>query len=176
MGKKCIFVWGKKCVMFVRVSVNKFTWFIPGLYHIYHDTMPIPISSSVSLQADLKGRSGAVSLDLELLKQYRVSAVDTDAIERSGAQDQLEYASCKFYPMLQFLPTKLAEWIGENMQDKLGFLDRQDPAKWNVVSELNDILHKRVVPDRNQIPGLGVRVVWRSDEGLLSCQTVGFIA
>ena len=51
--------------------------------------MSIPISSSdvylSHLQANLKGCSGAVtpvSLDLELLKQYRVSAVAADAIER----------------------------------------------------------------------------------------------
>ena len=30
-----------------------------------------------------------MSLDLELLKQYIVSAVATDTIERSGAQDQV---------------------------------------------------------------------------------------
>ena len=43
--------------------------------------------------------------------------------------------------MLQYLPTnlKLAEWIGENMQDELGFPDKKDPRKWSV-SELNDIL------------------------------------
>ena len=42
-----------------------------------------------------------MSLDLELLKQYRVSAVATDAIERSGAPDRvwLEYAYSK---LLQF--------------------------------------------------------------------------
>ena len=52
--------------------------------------------------------------------------------------------------MLQFLPTKLAEWIGECMQDELGFPDKQDPAKCSVSElSLNDILHKHVVPDRN---------------------------
>ena len=30
--------------------------------------------------------------------------------------------------MLQHLSTKLAEWIGENMQDTLGFPDKQNPA------------------------------------------------
>ena len=51
-------------------------------------------------------------------------------------------SSCS--PSLQLL----AEWIGKNMHDKLGFSDKQDPAKWSV-SELNDILHKHVDPDRN---------------------------
>ena len=50
--------------------------------------------------------------------------------------------------MLQYLPTKIAEWIGENMQDKLGFPDKKDPNKWSV-SELNDILKTHVVCDRN---------------------------
>ena len=62
------------------------------------------------------------------------------------------YAYCKFHlaRVLQFLPTnlKLAEWIGENMQNELGFPDTQDPAKWSV-SELTDILHKYVVAERN---------------------------
>jgi hypothetical protein len=38
--------------------------------------------------------------------------------------------------MLQYLPTKLAGWImiGENMQEELGFPDRdlEDPHKWSV--------------------------------------------
>ena len=50
--------------------------------------------------------------------------------------------------MLQFLPTKLAEWIGENMQDELGFPDKRDPNKWGV-SELNYILRNYLVCDRN---------------------------
>ena len=72
---------------FVRVSVRKYTCFIPCLYHVY--TMPIIFHPLSPLQADLKGRSGAVSLDLELLKQYRVSAVATDTNERSGVQDRV---------------------------------------------------------------------------------------
>ena len=50
--------------------------------------------------------------------------------------------------MLQYLPTKLAEWIGQNMQDEMGFLDKKDLKKWSV-SELNDILRTHVVCDRN---------------------------
>ena len=50
--------------------------------------------------------------------------------------------------MLQYLPTKLAEWIGENMQDELGFPDKKDQRKWSV-SELNGILRTHVVCDRN---------------------------
>ena len=50
--------------------------------------------------------------------------------------------------MLQYLPTKLAEWIGKSMQDELGFPDKNDPRKWSV-SELNDILRTHVFCDRN---------------------------
>ena len=50
--------------------------------------------------------------------------------------------------MLQYLPTKLAEWIGENIQDELGFPDKKGPRKWSV-SELKDILRTHVVCDRN---------------------------
>ena len=67
-------------VQFVRVSVIKYTWFIPCLYHFY--TMPIPISSSVSPTGRSQEWIGPVSLDPELLKPYRVSAVATDVIKR----------------------------------------------------------------------------------------------
>ena len=78
-----------------------------------------------------QGWSGALSLDMELLKQYRVSAIATIAnqcYQLPVVQDQvwLEYAYCK----LQYLSTKLAEGIGKNKQDKLGFPNKQDPTKW----------------------------------------------
>ena len=51
--------------------------------------------------------------------------------------------------MLLYLPTKHAEWIGKNMQDKLGFPDRDPQAnKWSI-SELNNILQRHVVSDFN---------------------------
>ncbi len=83
-------------------------------------------------------------------KPLRVPAVASESIERSGAPDSvwLEYAYHKHHPVLQYLPTKLAEWIEENMQDELGFPDKVDPDKWSV-SELNNILQKHVVPGRN---------------------------
>ena len=46
-----------------------------------------PLTSLSPLQADQKGETGAVSLDLELLKPLRVEAVASDRIERSGAPD-----------------------------------------------------------------------------------------
>ena len=47
------------------------------------------------------------------------------------------------------MPTKLAEWIGENMQEELGFPDKADkraePGTGWTPAELNSILHDHVV-------------------------------
>ena len=58
------------------------------------------ISVSPHLQANMKGWSGVVNLDLELLKQFRVSGVATDTIERLGAPDivWLEYSYRRQHP------------------------------------------------------------------------------
>jgi hypothetical protein len=48
------------------------------------------------------------------------------------------------HPVLHWLPTKLAEWIGENLQDVLGFPDKADqraePGTGWTPAELNNIL------------------------------------
>ncbi len=50
------------------------------------------------------------------------------------SQVWLEYAYHKHHPALQCLPTKLAEWIANNMQDKLGFPGKVDPRRgWGPV-------------------------------------------
>jgi hypothetical protein len=117
------------------------------------------------LQGDKKTASGVVSLDLELLKPCKVSAVIPDIIERTAPADRvwLEYAYRKHHPILQYLPTKLAEWIGENMQDELGFPDKKDPRKWSV-SELNDILKTHVVCNKSgcSLQSFGC-LEWESD-------------
>jgi hypothetical protein len=61
----------------------------------------------------------------------------------------LEYAYSKNHPALQWLPTKLAEWIGENLQDDLGFPDKADPRSRWMPTELNNVLDRHVVLDRN---------------------------
>ena len=103
------------------------------------------------------------------MKPFRVAGAASDfgsaKVCREHAPDKvwLEYAYRKSHPALQFLPTKLAEWIGENMQDELGFPDKRDPNKWSV-SELNDILRKHLVRDRK---GCSLRtfgcVEWESE-------------
>ena len=53
------------------------------------------------------------------------------------------------HPALRWLPTKLAEWIGENMQEELGVPDKADkraePGTGWTPAELNSILHDHVV-------------------------------
>jgi hypothetical protein len=91
---------------------------------------------------------GSVALDLDLLKQRRVLA-SADAQAQQAPKIWLEYAYCKHHPVLQWLPTKLAEWIGENLQDDLGFPDKADPRRGWTPAELNNILDRHVVRDRN---------------------------
>jgi len=52
---------------------------------------------------------------------------------------------CEHHPALQWLPTKLAEWIGKNLQDDLGFPDQADPGRVWTPTELNNILDKHIV-------------------------------
>ena len=71
-------------------------------------------------------------LDLNLLKPSRIEFLHDlecpltvpDGIESSPTW--LEYVYQTAHPALRWLPTKLAEWIGENMQDELGFADKSD--------------------------------------------------
>ena len=84
--------------------------------------------------------SGSVKLDLDLLKPWRVLAAPAASDDHASPavkhlsqphpmQVWLEYAYRKHHPVLQWLPTKLAEWIANNMQDKLGFPDKADPRR-----------------------------------------------
>ena len=61
----------------------------------------------------------------------------------------LEYAYHKRHPAIQWLPTKLAEWIANNMQDELGFPDKADPRRGWTPAELNSILQNHVVRNRD---------------------------
>ena len=63
-----------------------------------------------------------------------MSAVAPERIARSAPADSvwLEYAYWKHHPVLEYQPTKLAEWIGENRQDELVFPDKENPIKWSV--------------------------------------------
>ena len=88
------------------------------------------------MQSTNRNLSGSVKLDLDLLKPWRVSAAaaarDDNAsppVRHMSQQQpsQVEYSYSKHHPTLQWLPTKLAEWIANNLQDELGFPDRKIP-------------------------------------------------
>ena len=68
-----------------------------------------------------------------------------------SSPDWLEYVYRTSHPVLRWLPTKLAEWIGENLQEALGFPDKGDvslravPGSGWTAAELNHILQAHVV-------------------------------
>ncbi len=61
----------------------------------------------------------------------------------------MEYVYRTAHPVLRWLPTKLAEWIGEILQDELGYPDKAEQRAvsgtgWTS-AELNRILQAHVV-------------------------------
>jgi hypothetical protein len=107
-------------------------------------------------QADTIQSSGCVRLDINLLKPSRLDFQDQDLTPyltlpvghlSCSAPDWLEYVYRSSHPVLRWLPTKLAEWIGENLQEALGFPDKGDArastgSGWTP-AELNHILQAR---------------------------------
>jgi hypothetical protein len=106
-------------------------------------------------QANDKNSGGCVRLDINLLKPSRLEFVQDQPPlvalpDGSNAPPKwLEYAYRTAHPALRWLPTKLAEWIGENLQDELGFPDKADkraqPGTGWTPAELNHILQAHVV-------------------------------
>ncbi len=78
---------------------------------------------------------GCVSLDMSLLKPSRLEFADdpvpmlTMPDAHAPSPQWLEYSYRKAHSALRWLPMKLAEWIGENLQDQLGFPDKIDQSK-----------------------------------------------
>ena len=98
--------------------------------------------------------AGSVRLDINLLKPSKLEFVQDPAppltLPDGAASPQwLEYIYRTAHPALRWLPTKLAEWIGENMQEELGFPDKADkraqPGTGWTPSELNNIVGPEVV-------------------------------
>jgi hypothetical protein len=92
--------------------------------------------------------------DINLLKPSKLEFVrDTASLlslpDGAAQPEWLEYIYRTAHPALRWLPTKLAEWIGENMQEELGFPDKADkraePGTGWTPAELNRILHDHVV-------------------------------
>ncbi len=86
---------------------------------------------------------------------------------RASSQTWLEYVYQTAHQALRWLPTKLAEQIGENMQDALGFADKADTwaaagTGWTP-AELNHILNAHVVDGAlttfGSVCGMGVTAV-----------------
>ncbi len=81
----------------------------------------------------------------------------------SESPDWLEHVYRTGHPVLCWLLTKLAEWIGENLQEALGFPDKADkrthPCTGWTPDELNHILQDHFV-DGALILGC---VEWESD-------------
>ncbi len=94
-------------------------------------------------------------LDINLLKPSRVEFIQEPAPPLILGEGQvpypnwLEYVYSTAHPMLCWLPTKLAEWIRENLQEELGFPDKADkrtePGTGWTAAELNSILHNHAV-------------------------------
>lgn len=102
---------------------------------------------------------GRQCLDIHLLKPAKVWAeIATDAapgnLQVVGAHgdpvqgpsgEWIDYTYRTAHPILRWLPSKLAEWIGDNYGESLGILPRSDAAGWTV-GELNTILENNLVP------------------------------
>ena len=93
-------------------------------------------------------------LDINLLKPSKIELVQDPAPlltlpDGASPPKWLEYIYLTAHPTLRWLPTKLAEWIGENMQEELGFPDKADkraePGTGWTPAKLNRILHDHVV-------------------------------
>ena len=123
-------------------------------------------------QAKSKQSTGCVSLDINLLKPSRIEFAGDPAPSLSlhdgpfSHPKWLDYVYRTANPVLRWLPTKLAEWIGENLQDELGFPDKADQRAepgtgWTQTpAELNHILHAHVVDGALTTFGC---VEWESD-------------
>ena len=91
-------------------------------------------------------------LDINLLKLSRIEFV-LDPVppltlpDGASPPKWLEYIYWTAHPALRWLPTKLAEWIGEILQEELGFPDKEDkraqpgtgwsPAEFNSILQVN---------------------------------------
>jgi hypothetical protein len=79
--------------------------------------------------------------------EWEVPPADRDGIvldeDLDPEPEWMTYEFRRAHPVLRWLPTKLAEWIGANLSDALLIPDKKED-KWTA-SELNDIILHHVV-------------------------------
>ena len=94
--------------------------------------------------------AGKECLDVHLLKPARLDVLpeQSDVVcaddDQLTGQGWLEYPFRKSHPIIRWLPSKLAAWIGENFGQELQIPPKQD-VKWTA-GELNAILENNLVP------------------------------
>ncbi len=94
------------------------------------------------MQAVGRHQRGKENLDIHLLKPMHQRIDHPDPNQPAYA----EYCYRKSHPALQWLPTKLAEWVAANLREELGFADKAGDA-WTV-DELNQIICNHLVSDK----------------------------
>jgi len=94
--------------------------------------------------------AGKECLDVHLLKPARLDVLpeQTDVVcaddGQLAGQLWLEYPFRNYHPIIRWLPTKLAAWIGENFGQELQIPPKRD-VEWTA-GELNTILENNLVP------------------------------
>ena len=96
--------------------------------------------------------TGKHVLDIHLLKAERHEAAaipgqEPLVCENAAAPEWVTYQYRTSHPILRWLPSKLAQWLAENLQVELGIPSKQG-ARWTV-AELNSILATNLVPNRD---------------------------
>ena len=112
-------------------------------------------SQAVGRLKPLGRRRGKEDIDIHLLKQARFSVDPIYAIPPSlsanvvvddrldPGEENVTYSYRTKHPVLRWLPTKLAEWIGTNLCDKLNIPPKQG-SLWTA-AELNAIIINNLV-------------------------------
>jgi hypothetical protein len=158
-------------VNFCLVHVHTVLYCVCTCSHMIHTCMYMYMHlTQCAWQAKSKQSTGCVSLDINLLKPSRIEFAGDPAPSLSlpdgpfSHPKWLDYVYRTANPVLRWLPTKLAEWIGENLQAELGFPDKADqraePGSGWTPAELNHILHAHVVDGALTTFGC---VEWESD-------------
>ena len=94
--------------------------------------------------------TGKERLDVHLLKTSSLEMVQEqlqDDLCDTDIADQARWIECKYrtsHPIIRWLPTKLAAWIGDNYGQELGIPPMRG-QKWTA-GELNTILLHNLVP------------------------------